>query len=111
MSARAQQFALAGEFLLEEAVLDVLWEARRNGECLGPAEISKRAGIFRESGLAKKSGNDDIVWGILAKLVKHGRVHKCRKDPLKSKKEDGWELADDEFEKRHDDMRDALSFG
>ena len=34
---------------LEEAVLDVLVEAKRNGECLGVAEISRRAGIWSGS--------------------------------------------------------------
>ncbi len=108
MSIRSKQFAFVGEFLLEEAVLDVLWEAKGTGECLGPAEISRRAGIFRESGHAKKVGNDDIVWGILGKLVKQGRVHKCRQDSRRSTKEDGWELTDDEFSRRHDNLVESL---
>ncbi len=39
---RPKQFARIGEFCLEEAVLDVLLEAKHGSECLGPAEISKR---------------------------------------------------------------------
>ena len=34
-----------GEFQLEEAVLDVLLDALHENECIGAAEISKRAGI------------------------------------------------------------------
>ena len=93
---RPKQFARIGEFHLEEAVLDVLLEAHHENERLGAAEIGKRTGIFRESGYAKKSGNDDIVWGILGKLIKHGRVKKVDKAFL---------LSDDEFERRRDDVR------
>ena len=105
MSIRPKQMARMGEFNLEEAVLDVLLEAQHEGECIGPAEISRRAGIFRESGHAKKSGNDDIVWGILGKLVKQGKVRKCPQNPAVPDRDDGWELAPAEFEARRDDIR------
>ena len=31
---------------LEDLALDVLREAKRNGEVIGPTDISRRAGIF-----------------------------------------------------------------
>lgn len=101
---RPKQFARLGEFYLEEAVLDVLLEAKEGGECLGAAEIGKRAGIFRESGYAMASGNDAIVWGILGKLVKHGRIQKCPQNRAKPDKKDGWELTDEEYMVRRDDV-------
>lgn len=48
MSIRPKQFARIGEFHLEEAILDVLLEAKHEHKCIGMAEISKRAGIFRD---------------------------------------------------------------
>ncbi len=102
MNIRPKQIARIGEFLLEEAVLDALLEARHQGRCIGAAEISRRTGIFRESHLAKKGGNDDITSGILGKLLKHGRACRCPQDPLKPDKEDGWQLTNDEFERRRD---------
>ena len=104
MSIRPKQFARIGEFHLEEAILDVLLEAKHEGECVGPAEISRRAGIFREPGWAMTSGNDAIVWGILGKLVKHERIKKCPQDPEKPDHTDGWELTDAEFHARRDDV-------
>jgi len=95
---RPKQLARMGEFHLEEAVLDVLLEARHEGECIGAAEISKRAGVFRESGEA--GGNDAIAWGVLNKLAKHGRVERCEQ----SNNRGGWQLTDDEFSIRRDDL-------
>jgi len=45
---RPKQLARLGEFHLEEAILDVLLEARHEELCLGAAEISRQAGIYRE---------------------------------------------------------------
>lgn len=103
MSIRPKQLARIGEFNLEEAVLDVLLEARHKGECLGPAAISKRTGIFRETGHAMKSGNDAIVWGVIGKLAKHGRIEKCPQEEAKPDKVNGWRLTDAEFRARRDD--------
>lgn len=103
MSIRPRQLARIGEFSLEEAVLDVLLEARHKGECLGPTAISTRAGIFREPGHAMKSGNDAIVWGILGKLAKHGCIEKCPQKEAKPDKVNGWRLTDAEFQARRDD--------
>lgn len=103
MSIQPKQLAAVGEHLLEEAVLAVLLEARRKDTCIGAGEISKRAGIFRESRLAKKGGNDDITSGILGKLLKHGRVCRCPKKPDKPDKKDGWKLTDSEFARRRAD--------
>ncbi len=50
MSIRPKQLARMGEFHLEEAILDVLLKAKHEEECIGPKEISVRAGIFRDRG-------------------------------------------------------------
>ena len=97
---RPKQFARMGEFYLEEAVLDVLLEAKYENECIGPAELSKRTGIFAEAGHSMKSGNDAIVWGVLGKLAKFKRVRKC----TQSNGLGGWELTDSEFNSRRDDV-------
>ena len=47
---RPKQYTRMGEFYLEEAVLDVLLDAKHESECIGLAEISKRAGMFRKKG-------------------------------------------------------------
>ena len=96
---RPKQFARIGEFHLEEAILDVLLEAQHEGDCIGPAEISKRSGIFRESGYAMASGNDNIVWGMLNKLVKEKKIERCKKAGR-----NGWQLTKEEFERRRDDV-------
>lgn len=101
---RPKQLARMGEFHLEEAVLDVLLEAAHEGECIGAAEISRRAGIFRDpdtkedGGVA--SGNDWIAGGLLIKLRKAGRVERCEQ----TQKKGGWKLTDKEFQVRRDDQ-------
>lgn len=102
MSIRPKQFARIGEFYLEEAVLDVLFETRRKfdeegakKEYLGPADISRGAGIFREPVPGTNSGTDTIVWGILNKLLKDGRVEKCNKPK-------GYKITDKEYVSRKD---------
>ena len=50
MSIRPKQLSRMGQFYLEESILDTLLEAKHEGECLGPAEISRRAGVFRDRG-------------------------------------------------------------
>ncbi len=101
---RPRQLSRLGEFYLEEAILDVLLEARHEDQCIGAAAISRRAGIFREPGHAQASGNDNIVWGMLNKLVKENKVKRCPQNPAKPDKSDGWELTDEEFDRRKDDI-------
>ncbi len=86
-----------GEFYLEEAVLDVLLEARHEEECLGPARISEQAGIYRDRGTANVM-NDAIVTGLLVKLNSSGRVVRCKQENNKG----GWKLSDAEFYARRD---------
>lgn len=102
MSTRPKQLARKGEFYLEEAVLDVLLEARHQNECLGRAEIGRRAGIFREPGHAGTGGNDAIVWGLLGKLAKQGRVEPCLQNSDEPDKKKGWKLTDEEYQTRKD---------
>ena len=104
MSIRPKQTARMGEFHLEEAVLDVLLEAYHEEECLGPAEISNRAGIYRkpgggDGGAAIKNMNDPIVMGLLNKLNEGGKVRRCTQPNGSG----GWMLSDEEFQMRRDD--------
>jgi len=107
MSIRPKQFARLGEFHLEEAVLDVLLEAKHNNQCLGAAEVSKRAGIFRKPGEGIRGApgafNDAIVTGVLIKLIRANKVERCDIN-LGSGKGDGWTLSEDEFNTRRDDV-------
>ena len=96
---RPKQLARIGEFHLEEAVLDALLGARHENECLGPAEISKRAGIHRGQG-PRNTINDAIVKGMLNKLAEQGRVKRCKQ----SNKRDGWKMTGKEFAIRRDDI-------
>ena len=96
---RPKQLARSGEFHLEEAILDVLLEARHENECLGAAEISRRAGIFRERGI-ENIMNDAIATGMLVKLRDQGKVQRCEQPS----KRGGWELTDSEFASRRDDV-------
>lgn len=80
-----------GQHLLEEAVLEVLLEARKNGDGLIKAiDIARRADIYRKK-LTPSMGNA-ITSGILAKLSEAGRIEQCT---------DGgsWKLTEDEFAK------------
>lgn len=98
-----KQLARKGEFYLEEAILDVLVEAKHQNECLGAAKISQRAGVFRKGGDPRKgepkSMNDAIATGMLIKLMKAGRVTRCKQHSGGG----GWELTDAEFSIRRAD--------
>ena len=80
--------ACLGMRQLEEAVLDVLFEAKRNGECPGVAEISRRAGIFSGKGDTSKgepgSMTHSIAWGIVLKLYRAGLIRKCAQSSRRS---------------------------
>ena len=96
---RPKQHARIGMFHLEEAVLDILLEAKHEGDCIGPAAISRRAGVFRSPGPTMNM-NDAIVHGCLNKLESEGRVQRCTQPTQRG----GWELTDSEFALRRDDM-------
>lgn len=97
---------------LRVAALEVLYEAYKEDECLGAAEIGRRAGIFREPGYASKQGNDHIVWGILNSLVKDDLVTKCVQRITKTgKKIKGWKLTDDTFEQRNKEVTKVPDWG
>ena len=102
---RPKQLARMGVFYLEEAILDVLLDARHEGDCIGAAEIGKRTGIFRDrgEGIVGEKGilNDAIVHGVLVKLTVERRVDRCDQPNGRG----GWELTDKEFETRRDDVR------
>ena len=83
-----QRKACLGMRQLEEAVLEVLVEAKRNGECPSVAEISRRAGIWSGKGDTSKgepgSMTHSIAWGIVLKLFRAGLIRKCPKSPGRS---------------------------
>ena len=99
MNIRPKQLARVGEFHLEEAILDVLLEARYKNECIGAAEISERAGIFRERGI-ENIMNDAIATGMLVKLRDQGKAQRCEQPNRRG----GWELTDHEFERRRENL-------
>ena len=84
----AAVLARIGMPCLDKAVMAVIVSAHRAGEVLGPAEISKRAGIDRDVGFGKGEGiYDSITTGILARLVSAGRVSRTghgRYEPTRS---------------------------
>ena len=94
-----RHYARLGEFYLEEAVLDVLLEARYEGQCLGYSEISRRAGLYRERG-PHNLMHDAIVSGIMNKLADQGRVARCEQPNGRG----GWKVTDAEFAARKDDI-------
>ncbi len=84
-----------GEFNLEKVVLDVLLEAKDKENCLGPAAISKRSGIFQGSVKVKSMMHDAIVTGILIKLFDKGKVERCTQPNGRG----CWKLTDAEFQR------------
>ena len=88
-----EQLARIGIFYLEEAVLDVLFEAKYKQEWLQPADICERADmtyVLFEKG--------DIAYGVLAKLEAEGRIEHSQATRQK------WQLTEKEFENRRDDL-------
>ena len=81
----AERNACRGMRQLEEAVLDVLFEAVRNGECPGVAETSRPAGIFGGKGEAGKgepgSVTRSVAWGVVLKLFRAGVARRCAESP------------------------------
>ena len=94
--------ARLGEFWLEEAILDVLAEARTNNELIGTTEIARRSGTFREDGHARPSKDwkielkTDIVWAILNKLAKQKRAFRT------SREKATYEITNQEYKARKD---------
>ena len=91
----SEMHARVGMFHLEEAVLDVLADARSDEPCLGPAEISRRARIFRKSQFDDRM-HDAITAGILNKLFDDDRVEHCNQESGRQ----GWKITDNEHRRR-----------
>ena len=83
------QYAQMGMTYLEQAVVSVLIEAADDDGCLGAAEISRRAGIFRDRGIVNIM-NDAIATGVLVKLHDDGKVVRCIQHGTTR---GGWELS------------------
>ena len=97
---RPKQHARIGIFHLEESILDVLLEQKHEGICIGPAQISRLAGIYRDRGDAD-SMNHAITAGMMVKLHSKGRVERCQQINGRG----GWKLSDDEFNSRREDLK------
>jgi hypothetical protein len=84
---------------LQMVILDVLAEACERGECLGAAEIGRRAGMDRLPAGGKGgtiNWNDGLGTHLLNKMLKLGLVQRCPLDgkyPMKRYKR-GWHLPD-----------------
>jgi len=103
----AQRHGHRGVAHLRVAVLEVLYHARKSRECIGAAEIGRRAGIFREPGYAQAQGNDSIVWGVLNSLVKDNLLDKCQQKNGKA----GWQLTDSAFSQRDQEVKAVPNWG
>lgn len=99
MSIRPRQLSRMGTFYLQEAVLDILLEHYPEGHGVGPAHISRRAGIYRSRGPSDIM-NDAIVIGILNSLHGERRVERIEQENGRG----GWRLTDSEFERRSDEV-------
>ena len=98
MSIRPRQLSWIGEFHLQEALLDVLCDAYPEGFGVGAAEISRRAGIYRDPGVMNM--NDAIVHGLLNQLYDQGKVERVDQENGRG----GWRLTEKEHERRRDDI-------
>ena len=99
MSIRPKQLTRIGEFHLQESLLDVLCDAYPEGYGLGAAEISRRTGIYRESG-PDINMNDAIVHGLLNQAQHQGKVERRNQPNGRG----GWILTTEEYERRRDDI-------
>ena len=71
---RSRQLARIGMVYLEEAILDVLFEATQEAEGRTPASVSKKLGIPR----CRQTRNYPIVYGVLHKLEEvDGLAERC----------------------------------
>ena len=95
---RPKQLSRMGTFYLHEAILDVLLQNHQEGLGMGAAEISRRAGIYRKSGVVQM--NDAIVHGCLNELHEQGKVTQAKQDTGRG----GWRLSDAEYDHRRDDV-------
>jgi len=100
MSIRPRQLSRMGEFYLKEAVLDILQEHYPEGYGIGAADISRRAGIYRERGPSDIM-NDAIVTGILNSLHEEGKVERIEQETVRR---GGWRLTESEYNRRRDDV-------
>lgn len=98
MSIRPKQLSRIGEFHLQEALLDVLCDAYPEDSGVGAAEISRRAGIYRDPGVMNM--NDAIVHGLLNQLYDQGKVERAPQAGGRG----GWKLTEREYERRRDDI-------
>ena len=100
MSIQPKQYGRMGMFYLEEAVLDILGDHYPEGGGLGAAEISRRAGIYRDRGVSDMM-NDAIVTGVLNSLHEQGKVARHEQTEIGR---GGWRLTQIEYNRRREDV-------
>lgn len=88
-----KQLTRFGLFYLEEAFLDVLFEATSEGACLQPAKICEKLGIPKRQG--KGYTDYPIAYGVLDKLKTEGRVEQESPDGKAP-----WKLTSEELKSR-----------
>ena len=89
-SLQPRQLARLGISFLEEAILGVLFEAKKKGEEIDLSEMSKKLDLpVRRHTYG--SNRNDIVRTILDRLESEGRVEPCSGDSKK------WQLTAQEF--------------
>ena len=93
-----EQLGRIGMVYLEEAVLNVLLEAK--GKWLEPSKISERLGIPSSTSDRLGGTQYPLVRGILDKLEDEERV---KPSTYQKKERQKWQLTEQEFEKRYDE--------
>lgn len=91
MNQAIKDAARLGQHLLEEVVLEILFEARESGNgYVRAVDIARQADIYSKS--HRPAYGNAITSGILAKLSEAGRIEQCtERGP--------WKLTEDEFAK------------
>ena len=75
---------------LERAVVAALFDAKSQGDFVGPAFVTEKAGIYRGD-----EHHDYIAHAMLHKLLAEGRVERGKQPDGRG----GWALTDAEFDR------------
>ena len=100
----AQRAAISAKAMtdLQAVILDVVTQSSSNGECIGAAEIGRRAGLDRlpAGGLGgTTNSNDWLGTHLLNMLLKAGKVQRCDlPGTAGGRGNQGWELPSDDGE-------------
>lgn len=90
----SKQMARIGEFLIHEAILQVLSEYYDSGFGIGPKQISDLTGLYRGEGSGKY--HDGLVQNFLIQLLELNKIESKSQGNQKG----GWMLTKKEYEIR-----------